>query len=52
VHPSASVGGTTPLVLPDNVRAVRGNLTDDGAVVRVEPHPDGGVVVILEEGST
>lgn len=51
VHADDSVGSHTPLVLPDRVRAVRGNWTDDDAVVRVEPHPDGGLVVILAEGS-
>lgn len=52
VHPSGSVGSRTPLVLPGHVREVQGNWTDDGAVVHVEPHPDGGLVVILAEGST
>jgi hypothetical protein len=52
VHPSSSVGSRTPLVLPDHVRDVRGNWTDTDALVSVEPHPDGGVVVTLTEGST
>ena len=51
VHTHSRVGGETPLVLPDHVRDVRGNWTDDDAVVRVRPHPDGGVVVVLAEGS-
>ena len=51
-HPHSRVGGETPLVLPDRVRAVRGNWTDDDALVRVRPHPDGGVVVVLAEGSS
>lgn len=51
VHPSDGVGGRTPLVLPDHVRDVHGNWTDADALVRVEPHPDGGVVVLLAEGS-
>ncbi|WP_232687312.1 DUF7266 family protein [Halobacterium zhouii] len=50
-HAHSRVGGETPLVLPDRVRDVRGNWTDDDAVVRVRPHPDGGVVVVLAEGS-
>ncbi|MFB6069135.1 MAG: hypothetical protein ABEJ90_04330 [Halobacterium sp.] len=49
VHPDSTVGGRTPLVLPDRVRAVRGNWTDDDARVAVKPHPDGGLVVVLAE---
>ena len=51
-HAHSRVGGETPLVLPPHVRDVRGNWTDDDALVRVRPHPDGGVVVVLAEGST
>jgi hypothetical protein len=51
VHPSGAVGSNTPLVLPDHVRDVRGSWTDADALVSVEPHPDGGVVVVLTEGS-
>ncbi len=47
-HDHPSVGGSTPLVLPDRVRDVRGEWTaGGGGVVRVEPHPDGGLVVVL-----
>lgn len=49
-HGHPSVGGSTPLVLPDRVRAVRGEWTaGGGGVVRVEPHPDGGLVVVLSD---
>ncbi|MFB6268666.1 MAG: hypothetical protein ABEH83_01895 [Halobacterium sp.] len=51
VHDNRRVGGRTPLVLPDSVRAVRGNWTDGDVVVRVTGHPDGGLVVELAEGS-
>lgn len=51
VHKHADVGSTTPLVLPDSVRAVRGNWTDSGGVVRVRAHPDGGLVVELAEAT-
>jgi hypothetical protein len=50
VHPNDGVGGRTPLVLPDRVRAVRGNWTDGHGVVRVRAHEDGGLVVELAEG--
>jgi len=49
VHEHGSVGGETPLVLPDSVREVRGNWTDSDALVRVRAHPDGGFVVELAE---
>lgn len=49
-HDHPSVGGETPLVLPDAVREVRGEWTGDDCVVRVKPHPDGGLVVVLAEG--
>jgi len=51
VHANQRVGGRTPLSLPDRVRSVRGNWTGGDAVVRVEQHPDGGLVVVLTEGS-
>lgn len=51
VHDASSVGGRTPLVLPDRVRDVRGNWTGGDGVVRVEPQPGGGVVVELAEDS-
>lgn len=51
VHDNRRVGERTPLVLPDSVRAVRGNWTDREVVVRVTRHPDGGLVVELAEGS-
>jgi len=51
VHGNGRVGGRTPLALPDRVRTVRGNWTDDDVVVRVQPHPDGGLEVVLAEGS-
>jgi len=51
VHEHRSVGGTTALVLPERVRAVRGNWTDSEVLVRVRAHPDGGLVVELAEGS-
>lgn len=50
VHDHPSVGGRTPLALPERVREVRGTLTPPDAVVRVEPHPDGGLVLVLGEG--
>lgn len=49
-HPNDDVGGRTPLVLPDRVRAVRGNWTDGGGVVRVRWRGAGGYVVELAEG--
>jgi len=52
VHEHADVGGETPLVLPDSVRAVRGNWTDSDGVVRVRTHPDGGFVVELAEAES
>lgn len=51
VHGDSSVGGRTPLVLPDRVRDVRGNWTGGDAFVRVEPRPGDGVVVVLAEDS-
>jgi hypothetical protein len=49
-HDHRSVGGSTPLVLPDRVRDVRGEWTaGGGGVVRVEPHPEGGVVAVLAD---
>jgi len=51
-HDHPSVGGSTPLVLPDRVRNVTGAWDGGGGVVRVESHPDGGLVVVLaDEGS-
>lgn len=50
-HPHPRVGGRTPLVLPGNVRNVRGNWTDGDVVVLVRPHPVSGVIVVLAEGS-
>lgn len=47
VHEHGNVGGGTPLVLPESVRAVRGNWTDSDALVRVRAHPSGGFVVEL-----
>ncbi len=51
VHEHADVGGATPLVLPDSVRAVRGNWTDSDGFVRVRAHSDGGFVVELAEAA-
>lgn len=51
VHAHDRVGGRTPLVLPDSVRAVRGTWTGGEGLVRVTAHPDGGLVVELAEGS-
>jgi hypothetical protein len=51
-HDHPAVGGRTPLVLPSRVREVRGALPAGGGVVRVRPHPDGGLVVVLAEGET
>ena len=51
VHANERVGGRTPLTRPDRVQLVRGNWTTDTAVVRVKPHPDSGLVVVLVEGS-
>ncbi|SEW08049.1 DUF7266 family protein [Halobacterium jilantaiense] len=48
-HDHPSVGGSTPLVLPDRVRTVTGAWDGGGGVVRVEPHPAGGVVVVLAD---
>ena len=49
-HDHPSVGGRTPLVLPDRVRDIRGEWTEGGGgVVRVEPHPNSGLVVILSD---
>jgi hypothetical protein len=49
-HDHPSVGGATPLVLPERVRAVRGEWNNGGGgVVRVEPHPNGGLVVVLAD---
>ena len=51
-HDHPSVGGTTPLVLPDRVRTVSGSWDGGGGVVRVEPHPDGGLrVELMDEPS-
>lgn len=49
-HDHPSVGGSTPLVLPDRVQNVTGAWDDGGGVVRVEPHPDDGLVVVLVDG--
>lgn len=49
-HDHPEVGGRTPLVLPDRVREVRGEWTGGDGVVRVRPHPDGGLLVVLAEG--
>lgn len=51
VHEHAGVGGATPLVLPDRVRAVRGNWTNSEGLVRVRAHPEGGLVVELAEAT-
>jgi len=48
-HDHPSVGGATPLVLPDRVRNVSGAWDGGGGVVRVESHPDGGLVVVLAD---
>lgn len=49
VHDHPSVGGSTPLVLPDRVRNVTGAWDGGGGVVRVDSHPDGGLVVVLAD---
>lgn len=51
-HDHPAVGGRTPLLLPDRVREVRGSWTGGGGVVRVRPHPDGGLLVVLAEGES
>lgn len=48
-HDHPSVGGSTPLVLPARVRHVTGSWNGGGGVVRVESHPDGGLVVVLAD---
>jgi len=48
-HDHPSVGGSTPLVLPERVRTVTGSWDGGGGVVRVESHPEGGLVVVLAD---
>lgn len=48
-HDHPSVGGSTPLVLPDRVRTVTGAWGGGGGVVRVRSHADGGLVVVLAD---
>jgi hypothetical protein len=48
-HDHPSVGGSTPLVLPDRVRNVTGAWDGGGGVVRVESHPESGLVVTLTD---